>query len=156
MSNEVGDKVVLLVDDLEDDAVLFASVLRQVGLMNPIIWLRDGKYAIDYLSGTGEYANRDRSPFPSILVLDLKMPGRDGFSVLEWIREHPEMRNIFIVALSALEDMKSIRRAYELGAKSYLIKPVNRSDLAQLVQFFREFWIGPAVRQEIEKEDHSR
>jgi CheY-like chemotaxis protein len=140
MPKDMGDKGVLLVDDSENDARLLAAAFNRLGLTNPIIWLPRGDQAIAYLAGEGEYADRDRSPFPSVLILDLRMPGTDGFAVLQWIREHPELRRLFVVALSALDDTKSMNRAYELGANSYLTKPVDPNELLNMVRFFRGYW----------------
>jgi CheY-like chemotaxis protein len=152
MPKEMRDKGVLLVDDSENDARLLAAAFNRLGLTNPIIWLSRGEQAIAYLAGEGEYADRDRSPFPSVLILDLRMPGMDGFAVLEWIREHPELRRLFVVALSALDDTKSMNRAYELGANSYLTKPVDPDELLNMVRFFRGYWTtAPEVNPGNEK-----
>jgi CheY-like chemotaxis protein len=141
MENELVNKIILLVDDCEGDALLLSQAFTQVGLRNPIIWLSSAQKAIAYLSGEGEYGNRERSPLPSILILDLKMPQMDGFAVLEFLRRRPELKNLFVVVLSGLDDTKNVQRAYALGANSYLSKPVNPFDLANMVQFFRGYWM---------------
>jgi response regulator RpfG family c-di-GMP phosphodiesterase len=93
------------------------------------------------LAGDGKYADRLKYPLLSILLLDLKMPGIDGFEVLKWISSSPELKRLLIVVLNGLEDINSINRAYDLGANSYLTKPVNHADLHNMVSFFHGYWM---------------
>jgi CheY-like chemotaxis protein len=141
--SDLQNKVILLVDDSENDALLLSREFARAGLRNPIIWVSSGKKAIAYLKGEDEYANRDRSPFPSILLLDLNMPEVNGFDVLEWIGREPGLRNLLVIVLSGMDDTRSVQRAYALGANSYLTKPVNPYDLANMVNFFRGYWMVP-------------
>ena len=102
--------------------------------------MRDGEQAIDYLSGRGAYANRERNPLPYLLLLDLKMPGTDGFEVLQWIRGEPELRRLLVVVLTSSNLQADVDRAYELGANSYLVKPVEFDEMVNMLQRFEAYW----------------
>jgi DNA-binding response OmpR family regulator len=133
-------RTVLLVDDSRDDALLLELELKRAGLTNPCHWLDNGEEAIRYLAGEGRFADRDRFPLPTVLLLDLNMPRVNGFQVLRWIRTRPELKQLLVIVVSALDDMKNINLAYELGAKSYLTKPTNPDELRNMVDFFRGYW----------------
>lgn len=138
---QLTGKLVLLVDDSETDATLLRREFNRAGLTNPVTWLKAGREALAYLGGEDKYSDRSKYPLPSILLLDLKMPGIDGFEVLKWISARPELKRLLVVVLSGLEDSKSVNLAYELGANSYLTKPVNPYDLANMVNFFKGYWM---------------
>jgi CheY-like chemotaxis protein len=140
MRNEGPEKAILLVEDMENDAQILTAEFQRAGLANRIVWLSSAREALAYLSGEERYADRERFPFPTVLILDLKMPEADGFTVLQWIAARPQLRRLFTIVLSALEDTKSVQKAYSLGANSYLSKPINSFDIANLVQFFKGYW----------------
>jgi len=102
--------------------------------------VRDGEQAIDYLAGRGQYTNREKFPLPYLLLLDLKMPGTDGFEVLQWLREEPDLRRLLVVVLTSSNLQSDVDRAYELGANSYLVKPVEFEQMVNLVQRFEAYW----------------
>lgn len=133
-------KAILLVEDSRDDELLFLNVMQRAGLANPVLVVRDGGKAISYLRGDGEYSDRVKFPLPAILLLDLKMPVADGFKVLEWIREQTHLVSLHIVVLSHYGETKSINRAYELGAHSFLTKPIKHEDLMDLANHFVGHW----------------
>jgi CheY-like chemotaxis protein len=137
---EPPSNLILLVDDSEEDSLLLKHELERAGLANPLFFLSNGAEAIAYLAGQGRFQNRTQYPVPSVLLLDLKMPGLDGFDVLSWIGKRPELKRLLIVVLSGSADVKQVTRAYELGANSYLTKPANPLDLANLANFFRGYW----------------
>ena len=132
--------LILLVDDSKDDSLLLKHEFERAGLANPLFFLSSGADAISYLAGEGEFHDRSIYPMPSVLLLDLKMPGMDGFDVLSWIGKRPELKRLLIVVLSGCADVKQVTRAYELGANSYLTKPTNPYDLWNLANFFRGYW----------------
>jgi len=121
-----------LADDSEDDEILFRRVFRLSGLANPLILVRDGDQAIAYLKGEGIYHDRARHPLPRILMLDLKMPKKNGFEVLEWVKAQPELKELQVVILTSSERIEDIKRSYELGAFSFLNKPCRVDDLKRL------------------------
>ena len=133
-------KTILLAEDSEDDVNLFLHTMRKSGLRNPVLVVRDGEEAIAYLKGEGKFADRDSYPLPEILMLDLMMPRMDGFQVLEWIRTQQEFQKLLVVVLCHLGETREINQAYDLGARSYLTKPVTTEDLVNLTSHFGDYW----------------
>lgn len=133
-------KAILLVEDSKDDVILFRQVMQRSGLRNPVIVVRDGREAIDYLKGEGKYSDRENFPLPQILMLDLKMPRVDGFQVLEWIKSQEHLGDMLIIVLSHFGHTTEIQHAYELGAHSFLLKPFKDSDLLNLAAHFDGRW----------------
>lgn len=134
------NNTVLWVEDDADDVLLIGRAIRKAGLIQPAL-ARDGREAVAYLSGAGEFADRDAHPFPSLILLDLKLPKMSGFEVLQWIREHPEVRRIPVVMLSSSKEQADVDRAYDLGANGYLCKSVDHEDLVEALKRVRAFWV---------------
>lgn len=114
--------VFLLAEDNEDDAFFMRRALRDAGLNNPLHIVTNGEQAINYMSGSGAFVDRKKYPLPDLIFLDLKMPGRDGFDVLAWIRQEKKSRVHIAVLTSSPEEIDR-KRARELGADCYLLKP---------------------------------
>lgn len=133
-------KTILLAEDSQDDIDLFLHVMRKSGLRNPVIVVHDGEEAIAYLKGEGNFADRDKYPLPEILMLDLKMPRMNGFQVLDWIQTQEHLKKLLVVVLSHLGETREINQAYDLGARSYLTKPVTTEDLVNLTTHFGGYW----------------
>ena len=131
---------VLWVEDDADDVLLIGRAIRKAGLDRPAL-ARDGQEAVAYLSGSGEYADRDAHPFPSLILLDLKLPRISGFEVLQWIRERPEVRRVPVVMFTSSQEKADIDRAYELGANAYLVKSVDHEHLVEALKRVRNFWL---------------
>ena len=131
---------VLIVEDVADDVELFRNVLRSTGVTHRLLVVREADEVFRYLTGQPPFSDRNRYPLPGVLVVDLKLPGHDGFEVVKWVRAQPELRDILVVVLSVSDDLPSIRRAYEAGANSFLAKPFNSVDLQNLVQAFPQHW----------------
>jgi CheY-like chemotaxis protein len=142
VKQEVVDliKPILLAEDFEDDARIIQYVLKKAQVTNPIIVVPDGAEAIAYLKGEGFYADRVKFPLPSVLLLDLKMPKRNGFEVLEWCKAQPHLKNMLVVVLSGYQELESVNRAYALGAHSFLVKPCNVEDIANLMKTYKGYW----------------
>jgi CheY-like chemotaxis protein len=130
-----------LVEDLEDDVELVRRAFAKAAVPNPIHVVRSGEEAVKYLSGTGAYANRAEHPLPDLVLLDLSMPGMDGFDVLAWIRAQPGIRTIPIVVLTSSDLIWDVNRAYELGASSFLVKPMDFHDYTQLGKLISNYWL---------------
>src|SRR5579883_2465504 len=109
-------KPILLAEDFPDDARILQTVLKKAGVLNPIFVVSDGAEALDYLKGEGFYADRTRFPLPAVLLLDLKMPKLDGFSVLEWCKAQPFLKDMLVVVLTGHREINAVNRAYSLGA----------------------------------------
>ena len=135
-----GSKLILIVEDYEDDAALLRLLLTQSGISNPLRIALSAEDAITYLAGNPPYENRAVFPLPTVVFVDLRLPGIDGFDLLRWMKGHPELKNIFVVVLSATGDLKSVQAAYTLGANSFLIKPCRPADLENLLLCYPDFW----------------
>ena len=133
--------VILLVDDREDDLTVIRRAFTKSRILNPILAVQSGEEAIAYLRGEGKYSNRAEYPLPELILLDLKMPGLSGFDVLKWIRQHPTLKTIRIVVLTASDHMKDVNLAYELGANSFLVKPVEFDRFLDLANAINGYWL---------------
>lgn len=125
--------IVLLVEDSNDDAVLVERQLQRAGVKFELHVVNDGEEAIRYLAGDGEYADRDKFPLPSLVLLDLHLPGKSGFDVLSWIREQPSLQSIPVAVLTAADDYESVQKAVSLGANQYLFKPPSAESLREVI-----------------------
>ena len=130
----IEDPIVLLVDDSENDALLMRTVFARAGFVQPMRFASDGDDAIAYLRGDGRYADRKEFPLPTTVLMDLNMPRKDSFEVLEWIRQQPALRRLRVYILSASSRAQDIERAYDLGANSYLVKPGNLDGLLHMAK----------------------
>jgi CheY-like chemotaxis protein len=133
-------ETILLVEDDENDVLLVERAFRKAGLQQCLRIARNGEEAINYLSGQEIYADRERYPLPFLVLLDLKMPGMDGFEVLRWARTERELKRLLIVVLTSSILQTDVDRAYELGANSYLVKPVEFDEMVNMVQRFQSYW----------------
>jgi CheY-like chemotaxis protein len=136
------DKAVfLLVEDSADDVLLIKRAFQKANIANPLYVVPSGENAMLYLSGEGPYRNREEFPLPAVILLDLKLPGKDGFEVLEWIRTQPGLSNLRVIVLTASDAMRDADHAYKLGANSFLTKPVQLDRLAEMMQALKGYWI---------------
>jgi CheY-like chemotaxis protein len=134
-------KSILQVEDSEDDALLLQLAFKKAGVANPIITVSSGDEAICYLKGEGAYSDRDQFPIPKVILVDLKLPGLSGFQVLEWMKRQPQLKGILIFAITGHHEIGQVNRAYSLGARSFLTKPFDAQDVANLVKAFKGFWV---------------
>jgi CheY-like chemotaxis protein len=141
---------ILLVEDDANDVILIRRAFAKAEIKNPVHTVEDGDAAVAYLGGEGAYADRGDHPLPGVVLLDLKLPRRSGLEVLEWVRQSPTLRRLPIVVLTSSRESADINRAYDLGANSYLVKPVGFDDLTDLVRILQGYWVGWNERPEIE------
>src|SRR4029077_5000575 len=125
---------ILLAEDREDDIQLIEKSFQKAKIFNPLFIVRDGEEAINYLSGAGRYADRAQYPLPALFLLDLKMPGTDGFDVLRWISTQPDLKSLRVIVLTCSESIRDVETAYKLGASSFLVKPMDFSDTIDVVK----------------------
>ena len=147
-------RTILIAEDEPNDAFFLQRAFRANGIDDPIHVVADGTEAIAYLRGEGEYADREKYEFPSFIISDLKMPGQDGFAILEALRSKPEWSVVPMIILSGSSDENDIERAYMLCAKAYLVKPAAFEDLRNLIKKFHDFWSlceTPRVNKDGEK-----
>ena len=133
---------VLHIDDDANDTELLRAATRKAQLPLLLHNVEDGEQAIAYLSGQGKYADRKMYQLPSLVLLDLKMPRATGFEILRWIRNHPELGQLPVVVLSGSELQDDIRQAYDVGANSYLVKPLGFEALVQMVKTIQADWLN--------------
>lgn len=147
----VDSYTVLIVEDDFDDALILKTALKREGMENSVQVVSSGLEAMDYICAKGKFADRSKFPFPSVVFTDLKMPRMGGFEVLEWLRNHPDTAGIPVIILTSSRMDKEIRRAYQMGANAYLVKPSSIEDLQKMVKTAFEFWRWCEVPRVAEK-----
>ena len=150
----VETAVILVAEDDENQIVLMRRVFKQARLLNPLQVVRNGEEAIAYLKGEGQYANREEYPLPELLLLDLKMPRKNGFEVLKWVRQQPSLRALRVVVLTSSEEMADVNRAYQLGANSFLVKPADFEQFVSIIQTLQGYWLWMSETPEISRSAH--
>jgi CheY-like chemotaxis protein len=135
--------VVLLVDDTEDDAILFKRAYKAASIPNPLRVVHNGDDAIAYLRGTGKFANRDEYPLPKLVLLDLQMPGKSGFDVLRWIRREKSTKELRVIVMTGSEDVTAVNRAYKMGANSFVMKSPTQNELVKQLREVKNHWLQP-------------
>ena len=134
-------KAILVADDSAEDAFILKRAFEKVGMQVPILFVRDGQELIHYLSGDDGYADRTAHPMPRLLLLDLKMPKMDGFDVLRWLQQQPELRRLVVTVLSSSDESRDVNLAYDLGANSYVVKPDSLDGYGKIVEKLRDYWL---------------
>jgi two-component system response regulator len=133
-------KLILIVDDQEEDQGVLAWTLEKLDVANPVFCLRDGFEAIRYLNGESPYNDRSLYPFPAIMFLDLKMPMNDGWQVLASVKQLSLEGKMRIFIYSELHGENEVKKLYTLGADSFVRKPVVKSEVLNLVQQYPAAW----------------
>ena len=133
----------MIVDDDADDRLLFSRALEKSGLKVELFEATDGYAAINYLLGNEAYADRARFPFPDLVVLDLKMPGMDGFEVLKQIRASMGLQNLPVVVFTNSDSKKDAAAAYSSHASAFHQKPYECDELVRLLQRVIPVWLQP-------------
>jgi CheY-like chemotaxis protein len=136
-----NDKVILLVEDNPDDEDLTLRALRKANVKNEVVVAHDGVEALDYLFGTGDWAGRDASALPQVILLDLKLPRVDGLEVLRRLREDRRTRLLPVVILTSSNEEEDRIAGYKLGANSYVRKPVDFGHFAEAVRQLGLYWL---------------
>jgi CheY-like chemotaxis protein len=135
---------VLIADDDANDVFLLRHAFAKAGLACELVEVTDGQQAVDYLSGQPPFNDRTRFPLPDLVLLDLKMPRLDGFDVLAWLHDQPELSHLRVVVLSSSGQEADQARARSLGASDYHVKPSDISSLTRLARDLRTKWLsGP-------------
>jgi two-component system response regulator len=134
-------KVILLVEDNPDDEALTLRALRRSHLVNPIAVARDGVEALDFVFARGAHADRAGEPLPTLVVLDLKLPKLDGLGVLRAIRSDPRTRFMPVVILTSSQEERDLLSGYELGANSYVRKPVDFNEFIEAAKVLGIYWL---------------
>ncbi|MFP5410996.1 MAG: response regulator [Gammaproteobacteria bacterium] len=137
----LSDKVILLVEDNPDDEALTLRALQKNNILNQVVVARDGVEALDYLFGTSAYAGRDTRVQPQIVLLDLKLPRVDGLEVLRQMRADPRTATQPVAILTTSNEDRDILSSYQLGANSYIRKPVDFEQFIEAVRQLGMYWL---------------
>jgi CheY-like chemotaxis protein len=132
---------ILIVDDDQNDQFLIKNAFKKIGVTDPIHAVDDGAEAIHYMMGEGRYADRRKFAYPTFILTDLRMPRKDGFAVLEFLKGNPEWAVIPTIVFSASMDLDDIKKAYMLGASSYHVKPRTLGALMHQILVLHAYWM---------------
>ena len=140
---------ILLAEDDDNDVFFLERAFKQAQIANPLFRAKDGEDAVAYLRGDGAYTDRDRYPLPHLVLLDLKMPRKNGFEVIQWVRQQPGLKRLPLVVLTSSKEDPDINRAYEMGANTYLVKPVKFEGLVEMMKALNLYWLILAEKPNI-------
>ena len=135
-------KTILLVEDNPDDEALTLRALKKHNFAHTVDVVRDGAEALDYIFGKGDYADRDKSTMPQLILLDIKLPKVDGLEVLKEIRSNEKYHHIPIVMLTTSTEESDVVRSYKNGANSFIKKPVDFSEFLDVVNKLGIYWLA--------------
>ena len=133
--------VILMADDDADDRMLTKDALTESRVLNDLRFVEDGEELLDYLKGRGAYTDRERAPRPGLILLDLNMPKKDGREALKEIKADPELRRIPVVVMTTSKAEEDVYRSYDLGASSFITKPVTFDRLVELMKTLGQYWV---------------
>ena len=134
-------KIILLVEDSPDDAKLTLRAFKRSNMANPVVLVRDGVEALDFLFARGAYAERAGKPLPTLIILDLKLPKLDGLGVLRAVRGDERTKLIPIVVLTSSKEEQDLIHSYALGANSYVRKPVDFAEFLEAARVLGIYWL---------------
>lgn len=137
--------IILIVDDDTNDQFLIKTAFREIGVKDPIYSVSDGTEAISYLKGEGEYADRQKFLFPTLLLVDLKMPKVNGFELLQFLKNHRDLTVIPTIVFTSSADRNDIADAYLLGANSYHVKSQTLPELCAQLKTLHDYWTNCEV-----------
>ena len=140
LSSVTRGLTILVAEDDPNDVALLKRAFVKNGLNNPVHTSPDGEDAINYLQGSGKYMDRQKYPFPSILITDLKMPRSSGFDILKWLRAHPDCHIIPVIVFSASRQEEDVLMAYRSGANAFINKPSTFDQLTEIIRITAAFW----------------
>jgi CheY-like chemotaxis protein len=136
-----GQKVILLIEDNPSDVDLTRRALEKGHIANQMVVARDGKEALDYLWGEGAWAGRDVSDLPAVTLLDLKLPKLPGLEVLRRVRGDSRTRRLPVVILTSSKEEQDLAAGYDLGANSYIRKPVDFEQFTEAIEHLGLYWL---------------
>ncbi len=137
----MNSKVILLVEDNPSDVGLTQRALAKSHLANELVVAEDGQEALDYLFGSGKYAGRDVSEIPALVLLDLKLPRVDGLEVLRQVRADQRTHRLPVVIMTTSKEEQDVAQSYDLGANSYIRKPVDFKQFVESVEHLGLYWL---------------
>jgi CheY-like chemotaxis protein len=137
--------LILLVEDNPDDYESTVRSFKKAHLSNPVHWSPSGQDALDYLRKRGKYQHDSSAKLPQLVLLDLNMPGLDGRKVLELMKSDPHLKSLPVVVLTTSSDMMDVNKCYDLGASTYIQKPVGFEGLIEASTRLKDYWFGVAI-----------
>ena len=132
-------QALLVIEDSDEDFEAFGRIMRKSSVTNPIYRCIDGDDALDFLYHTGEYIDLAKAPRPSIILLDLNLPGTDGREVLEQLKQDDEFKTIPVVVFTTSSNPKDIEVCYQYGVNGYILKPIDVNKLTRTLQVFIDY-----------------
>jgi CheY-like chemotaxis protein len=141
-------RTILHVEDEEDDVLFLQIAMQEAKVTHPVEVARDGKEAIAYLNGDGQFTDRRKHPLPGLVLLDLNLPCVSGLQVLKWIRQRAQFNDTPILVLSSSAQERDVNAAYDLGAHGYIVKPASVHILVKIVRLIKKYWLdspGPPI-----------
>ena len=136
---------VLCAEDEESDGIFLKHAFAKVEIANPLVIVRDGREAVDYLSGTPPYDDRQSNPFPALVLLDLKMPRLSGFDVLAWLGTRADLAHIPVVVISSSMAETDVRKARQLGAREFIVKPNDLAEYSRIARSLHARWLAKST-----------
>ena len=127
-------KTILYAEDDSNDVVIFRMAFKRATLPHSLFFVEDGEAAINWLTGINDFANRDKHPLPDVLIVDLKMPRKNGFEVLKFVRQQKTFEKLPVLVLSSSDEPSDVKRAYELGATNYFVKTASNQEVIQYLR----------------------
>jgi len=140
-----GSQTILIVEDSDDDYLATVRAFHKANLINPVQRCTNGDQAIDYLLQRGEFSAPGKAPRPSIILLDLNLPGTDGREVLRIIKADPDLQKIPVIVLTTSNAEQDIEQCYEAGANSYVQKPVDLVGFIQSIARLTDYWFNVSI-----------
>jgi CheY-like chemotaxis protein len=134
-------RLILAAEDEASERLILEAAFERAKLPCPLVIVRDGEEAVDYLSGKGRYADRSAHPLPALVVLDLKMPRMNGFDVLTWLTTQPDLKKLPVVVLSSSAHESDVEKSRQLGALEYFVKPHSLGGLIDIVHQMQSRWL---------------
>jgi len=136
---------ILIVEDSLVDFEVIVESFEELGILNPIYHCKEGEEALDFIFQRGEYSNKAKAPRPTLILLDLNLPGTDGREVLAEIKKDNFLKSIPVVVLTTSTNERDIEKCYSYGANSYLQKPIDVEGFSRLMKAIKEFWCELAI-----------
>jgi CheY-like chemotaxis protein len=138
--NDAQKQPLLIIEDSDEDFAALNRMISKTKISNPVYRCEDGEEALDFLYHQGQYEDENLFPLPSLIVLDLNLPGTDGREVLTTIKSDRDLKTIPVVIFSTSSNPKDVNACYRYGVSGYIVKPMDTNRLNQLVQTFLNYW----------------
>ncbi|MEI7555973.1 response regulator [Candidatus Chlorohelix sp.] len=136
---------ILLIEDSEEDYQTILWVFKKLAVSYPVYRVVDGEEALDFLNHNGKYSSQPRLPPPSIILLDLNLPGTDGRDILYSLKQDEKLKLIPVIVLTTTNSPKDVETCYRNGANSYILKPVNLERFLQMLKILLEYWFETTI-----------